>query len=258
MNEINPYELLGVTTESSVDAVRKAYRGLALQHHEDKGGTKSSMIAVNAAYAFVLRELRHRDHERASWTPEEIQADFDLLNSQMVGVPDELRFPHGFDPDAFNSAFEALLPEQVVPASERAGYGSVMDPAGAPRDELGPVSHPFDLTPSDVSDEPAELSGSFSQVMELAPTESSGFGAVTDAGLHMTDYKHAFSQQDVLSSYPLPESKPLSADDMAAQVLHLQELRAKTVVARDSTWDTLVRHAKRLVRLQWGARSASP
>lgn len=55
---INPYELLGVTINSSLNEVRKAYYNLALYCHPDKGGIVTDMIVVCKAYKYVKEQIK--------------------------------------------------------------------------------------------------------------------------------------------------------------------------------------------------------
>jgi molecular chaperone DnaJ len=46
----NYYEILGIEENSSQDEIKKAYRGLAIKHHPDKGGDESMFKEINEAY----------------------------------------------------------------------------------------------------------------------------------------------------------------------------------------------------------------
>ena len=54
-----PYEVLGVPTDASQEAISKAYRKLALKHHPDKGGSAAEFRVVAEAYA-VLSDAEKR------------------------------------------------------------------------------------------------------------------------------------------------------------------------------------------------------
>ena len=58
---MDPFVLLGITTDASVDEVRAAWKKLARQHHPDAGGSVEQMQQVNDALRRVLVEIRTRD-----------------------------------------------------------------------------------------------------------------------------------------------------------------------------------------------------
>jgi hypothetical protein len=61
---INPYQLFGVTEDSPIEDVRKAYYSVALLCHPDKGGHTEHMKVVTIAYKWICDqiacELEHR------------------------------------------------------------------------------------------------------------------------------------------------------------------------------------------------------
>lgn len=54
---INPYELLGVTYDTPLNDVRKAYYNLALVLHPDKGGSKDEMFILKNSYEWIKQKL---------------------------------------------------------------------------------------------------------------------------------------------------------------------------------------------------------
>jgi hypothetical protein len=63
MNAVNPYEVFGITIESSLDDVRKAYYQLALVCHPDKGGNAEDMRIVYACYLWLKEQLGHKTND---------------------------------------------------------------------------------------------------------------------------------------------------------------------------------------------------
>ena len=54
----DPYEILGVARNASLDEVKAAYRRACKSRHPDMGGSHEAMVELNTAYAFVLNELK--------------------------------------------------------------------------------------------------------------------------------------------------------------------------------------------------------
>lgn len=73
MNNINPFNLLGVTIESNHKEVRRAYYKLSLLCHPDKGGSKDDMIMLHNAYNYVMEQIEFS--EKAD-TLENVEKDF--------------------------------------------------------------------------------------------------------------------------------------------------------------------------------------
>lgn len=55
----DPYDVVGVPRGASLDEVRAAYRKACKTRHPDLGGSHEAMVELNAAYAFILNELKH-------------------------------------------------------------------------------------------------------------------------------------------------------------------------------------------------------
>ena len=57
MDSINPYDLLGVTIDSTPEDVRKSYHSLALLVHPDRGGSAVDMMILQSAYECVIFQI---------------------------------------------------------------------------------------------------------------------------------------------------------------------------------------------------------
>jgi len=72
-NLINPYNLLGVTINSSIKDIRKSYYKLSLICHPDKGGNKDDMNIIHNAYLYVINQIKFSEEKD---TLENIENDF--------------------------------------------------------------------------------------------------------------------------------------------------------------------------------------
>lgn len=60
----DPFAILGLGADASIEDVRSARRRLAKTHHPDHGGDESSMRALNAAFDAAVKAVGQRDGRR--------------------------------------------------------------------------------------------------------------------------------------------------------------------------------------------------
>ena len=53
MSSINPYQILGISSQSSISEIKEAYKKLALIHHPDKGGNPDNFKLLKKCYKYV-------------------------------------------------------------------------------------------------------------------------------------------------------------------------------------------------------------
>lgn len=53
---MNPYVILGVPVNSSIDEVKKARRKMCLKYHPDQGGDEEMFNLVNTAYEMIVNK----------------------------------------------------------------------------------------------------------------------------------------------------------------------------------------------------------
>lgn len=77
INAIQPYELFGLTPNSSMEEVRRAYYRLSLVCHPDKGGDINDMRTVHNAYQWIRQQhMTVSDRTDGSETYEEKEESF--------------------------------------------------------------------------------------------------------------------------------------------------------------------------------------
>ena len=57
---MNPYEILGVSSNASLNEIKSAYRALVKRHHPDTGGDEKMILSLNAAWE-VLKDSESRE-----------------------------------------------------------------------------------------------------------------------------------------------------------------------------------------------------
>ena len=81
---INPYELLGLTINSTKKECKKKYYELALLCHPDKGGNKNDMIIIHNAYKYVMEQLKFQEDVK---TLKDIETDFKKYFNKNIKKP---------------------------------------------------------------------------------------------------------------------------------------------------------------------------
>jgi len=61
----NYYDILGISRDSSIDDIKKAYKKAALAHHPDKGGDPEKFKEVSAAAETLTDDRKRRDYDSA-------------------------------------------------------------------------------------------------------------------------------------------------------------------------------------------------
>jgi hypothetical protein len=84
-NHLDPYKLLGVTINSTLQDLKKNYYKLALICHPDKGGDKNDMIILHNAYLYIRKQLEYAKNNKVV---ENIEYNFDsFLKNNKENIP---------------------------------------------------------------------------------------------------------------------------------------------------------------------------
>lgn len=60
---MNPYKILGITRQATVEQARAAFLKLSKKHHPDKGGDPEAYVNMTAAYTLLGHETPRRHYE---------------------------------------------------------------------------------------------------------------------------------------------------------------------------------------------------
>lgn len=104
MAHFDPYALLGVTVDSSLNDIRRAYYRLALLIHPDKGGNVEDMYILESSYKWI--EEKHKASNEKQKTLEVAEKEFeDFITEQekhkLPSLDDILIKTLDFDYDTF-------------------------------------------------------------------------------------------------------------------------------------------------------------
>lgn len=209
---INPYELLGVTINSSISELKRKYYMLCLLVHPDKGGSAEDMIQVHKAYKFVEKELdeqEKRDHVSVESLEEDFKSFCSIQENSIPTFSDI--YEDAFDLPKFNTYFiEKVNKETICGGCCQEGYESFMDHDKIPKDKEyndkpdGKVSIEFFISPYKTHVErfvgaPCALDYTNKDPKHFTRASEEklhDFTITTDKGLHMADYYEAMQSLD--------------------------------------------------------------
>jgi curved DNA-binding protein CbpA len=213
MNNINPFNLLGVAIESSHKEVRRAYYKLSLLCHPDKGGSKDDMIMLHNAYNYVMEQIEFS--EKAD-TLENIEEDFkNFFEKNKTEVPpfyelwkrsEEAEFLREFNKnfeENKNNEMENNLLNSNVSGVFSVGYGEFMEERKGEQKEdqkedededlMRPLNNKFEEELV-VYKEPVNLPNDYG-VYERFDVEKIDDYSDKTKELNMFDYKKAHSER---------------------------------------------------------------
>ena len=180
---IDPYELLGVTTESTIKELKTAFYGLSLLLHPDKGGSIDEMIVLQTSYEWIKDHLDNVEGNKKTFA--------DLLDSykeqQKVQSFTDIFNEVVFDNSKFNQEFEIANKSDIVD-----GYGIDMETFGEYRDFVDETSIIQYKEPEPVAVYPVMMGIDVSSNYSL------------EKPITMTDYKEAYTLRRNLIDLGIP------------------------------------------------------
>jgi hypothetical protein len=202
---IDPYQLLGLTIESTPADARAAFRDLALLVHPDKGGQSADMKVLLDAYRYVLAQLSAVNR---TTTVEDMEATFAAF-CESQREEDDLRPPwvrellregSAFDADRFNDAFHAFdgavwTDDGVSAANDVGGAADGTEADGSPSAGAG-------YGPLMVASEYAAVDGIVSPIV-YTPTVAAVVAAAVESANAESD-AYAFRRTVILYTQPRP------------------------------------------------------
>jgi curved DNA-binding protein CbpA len=210
-------EVLGLTEEVALteEALKKAYKRVALKAHPDKGGTEEEFEAITRAHAYLgeilLRIKGGRKKEGVVEAPEALQ-DTRKENSKEWEMVQPVRLnPKKLDMNAFNQMFE----QTRIPDPEEDGYGDWLKGAEGP--SAGPKfggKFNRDVFNQAFEEEAAKRRAQGGQVtvrqpeaLTLAPMSGVELGrggggnytAAVGSSMKFTDLKNAYTSENMIT-----------------------------------------------------------
>lgn len=224
MGEVNPFELLGVSIQSTPKEVKKAFSELSLLMHPDKGGNKNDMIILQYAYDYVMQQIRwastskNNDEIASSTIVSQLEKSFrDFCLEQEAQTPPEIAGETQTNFDTFNRMWDHEHIVNNIPvwgSSYVDGYGSDSKPStSANEDENEDVDVPvFRNEKSEVIiyQTPDPLLAE-TTLRQSAPTTIEVLACSRDDygdGVNLFDYKYAYTTFEMKEMRPIYETIP--------------------------------------------------
>jgi len=280
-------EVLGLEEEVALteEALKKAYRRVALKAHPDKGGSEEEFEAITRAHAYLgeilLRVKGGRAKEGKVEAPDALQDTRTTESKQWQHVQPVRLNPQKLDMNAFNQMFE----QTRIPDPEEDGYGDWLK--GEEGSAAGPTfggKFNRDVFNRAFEDEakkrtagqqltvrqPEALTLAPNHGVELGRGGGNSFTAAANASLKFTDLKNAYTNENMItnqvadvrvearsfeqySSSRKSAPQPLSNDEMAgvmaaeAATAKREEQRRLRAAQEDSLGSQYFERMKQLV-----------
>jgi len=113
---IDPYKILKVPKNFTIDQLKDAYKKMALQVHPDKGGSEYLFKLVTLCYHFLMREYKKKNHTEKEFHElktnfkKETDADYNSYRQNMNENIDK----NGFNIHKFNEIFSKNKLESIT------------------------------------------------------------------------------------------------------------------------------------------------
>jgi len=137
INDVNPYDVLGVPKNFTWDELRDAYKRMARLVHPDKGGTEHMFQLVTECFKKLAVEINARNADRPH---HELKREFDQRQagtSQPAPSPSpapQMQMPTNA---SFHDKFNAFFSQNRMEDEEfDSGYGNMMETSSKVRQDL--------------------------------------------------------------------------------------------------------------------------
>tara|TARA_B100000674_G_scaffold107501_1_gene78983 strand:+ start:238 stop:1512 length:1275 start_codon:yes stop_codon:yes gene_type:complete len=242
---INPYQLLGVTTNSTLSDIKKAYYSLSLLCHPDKGGKKEDMLVVHNAYLYITKQIKQQvtdtentyknaENEFESFCKEQkekpptfyqIQLDNDEVLKKFNDQFDELqktKSNYNFNNPFINDGYGHLMESSVISSDTYNNEEELFNE---------PLQNKFKQEVI-IYNSPEYLPNTYGSYQQLDVDKVTDFSHQSDH-LSMTDYKNAHSQP--LDTQKILELTPKDTFERSLEkIMEERDIQEKVFVQNNS------------------------
>lgn len=215
--ELDPYEILQVDYDASLDNIRQSFKQLVLRHHPDRGGNPKNFNIIKGAYTYIYKQKKEEEKlkEKKDRTIEEYVEirENDAKDSGYTRQPNSIRNneiiddgtvinPNNFDVQSFNNLFGRYRVENA----NDYGYGDEMQESSKNRTKLEKLTKDKSNSNNDfkkqelvIYEEPTPISSLKDNYAELGEEHITNFSNKHTNKMRYTDYKQAYSEKEQLT-----------------------------------------------------------
>jgi curved DNA-binding protein CbpA len=117
--KIDPYKVLNINKNFTLEQLKEAYKTMALKVHPDKGGSEYLFKLVTLCYKSLVKEYNARVGDKQYF---ELKTDYTKYTANQPRAQTEPSDPKSFNLDKFNRIFDENKIESVTDI----GYGSFL------------------------------------------------------------------------------------------------------------------------------------
>lgn len=118
------YSTLGVNKGANAEDIKKAYRGLAMKHHPDRGGDSAQFQKIQEAYATLSDDQKRQEYDFGQQNPGGNQFHFHTGNNPFGDIFNQFGGPFGFQQRRPQNATVAITIDITL---EEAFTGKTLD-----------------------------------------------------------------------------------------------------------------------------------
>ncbi len=208
--ELDPYEILQVEYNSTLNEIRTSFKKLVLQNHPDKGGNPQYFNIIKGAYSYIYQKIKEENKfkKRRNITMEEYVGHRDNhLQQNQTHITEEKYKNMVINPQNFNiQNFNNLYKQYRIEETNDHGYGDNMEESKEEREDIknlttGEINDEFDKQELIIYEEPNPmtlLNGI--AYKELGEEHINNFTNKNRNNINYTDYKQAYSKSHQITS----------------------------------------------------------
>lgn len=94
---MNPYDILGVSTDADAKQIKAAYRSKAQETHPDKGGSDEAFLAVQQSYEILKDETKRAAYDSTGTTDERYWTMTETISVLIVTAFEQTMEKHDYN-----------------------------------------------------------------------------------------------------------------------------------------------------------------